>query len=125
MSSKDKAAYRREIELLLVGMLLGASKRKELSTLLDGQLDKDLCDLVTAISSDRREPVERWLGVRDVTLEHGKNVQQACVEKIQTDNQKLLLHQKLRTLTWNGTEDVDGLIDRLDDVLTHAKGMKK
>lgn len=120
MSAEDDSNYR-DICLLAIGMALGGEKQLVVGATDEMDYPAVIQPLFTSVKTGNTRPFVEWLGMRGVTVESGKSIKQALVEKIVSVKNKALVQQmalELKLLSKTETpadfvKALSGVLERL------------
>jgi hypothetical protein len=117
MNAQEEANYR-DVCLLVLGMALGGEKQMVVGATDENDYPAVLLPLFTSIKTGNTRPFVDWLGQRGVTVESGKSVKQALVEKVVSVRNKALVQQMALELKMlSKTETPEDFINSLSAVL--------
>lgn len=92
MDANEEANYR-DICLLAIGMALGGEKQLVVNSTDEMDYPAVIQPLFTSVKTGNTRPFVDWLGMRGVTVESGKSIKQALVEKIVSVKNKALVQR--------------------------------
>lgn len=116
---------RRDIELLLLGVAIGKSDRSRvLEAIGDGVLSSEFTGPLRSLRTGDPHELTQWLIKHEISLEKGRDVIQAIIDKIVDWNQRERLQQICKGLTAaSKMEHTSDLKDRMIAVLKELESM--
>ena len=116
---------RRDIELLLLGIAIGKSERpRVLQAIGDGVLSQEFTGPLKSLRTGDPHDLTQWLVEHEVTLEKGKDVVQAVIDKVADWNERERLQNICKGLTAaSKLEHTADLKQRMINVLKELESM--
>jgi hypothetical protein len=116
---------RRDIELILLGIALGKAERpRVLAAIGDGVLSKEFVGPLKSLRTGDPYELTQWLVTREITLEKGKDVIQAIIDKIVDWNERERLQRICKSLTVSSkVEHTSELKERMIKALKELESM--
>lgn len=117
--------HRRDIELLLLGIAISKPERSRvLEAIGDGVLSKEFTGALQSLRTGDPYELMQWLVVREITLEKGKDVIQAVIDKIVDWNERERLQRICKGLTVaSKIEHTSELKQRMIEALKELESM--
>lgn len=114
---------RRDIELILLGVLLSKADREKVLTLTPGSFSKEFEPCVEGIRSNVKENVMAFYKSKGVTPEKGKDLVDALVGKIADLNKRERLRHMASQLANTELLEVDKAVEHFKRILKQVEAM--
>lgn len=120
-----KRTIRRDLELILLGVAIGKAERTRVLTAIgDGVLSREFAGPLKSLRTGDPHELMQWLGSHEITLEKGKDVIQAVIDKILAWNERERLQQICKQLTAaSNMEHTEDMKQRMIEALRELEAM--
>jgi hypothetical protein len=116
--------YRREIELILVGVALAKSERDKVMVLAPGSFSKDTEELIDAIRTQKPGPFIKFMSERGIAPEKGMDFIELMVSKIADYNKRERLNMIATQLhNCRVAMGTDEMVEFFKSTLKQVEGM--
>jgi len=121
---KDKK--RRDVELILLGVVLGNGPDRErvLNSLPRGSFTKELEFAINAVRDQKRDAVLDWLNQKDITVSNGMDFIDTLIDEVDADNRQQTVRDVCKQLGFaSRIESVSELTKRLEKAIETLRGI--